>query len=175
MERVEDLEGRLNREVTDLQETINELELDKKGLVRQLDDAAEKLEVAKKSSQSNDKNAVAQAAADTKLQISRIQQQFKEEKQTIEVNYKRMIINLESDANMKQGIFKDMTQQLQKVQEENTQLSSEIEIIRAKEQKVSAELAKKDADFGSMGASLAIQAQEKAMLKMEAGQLRGEL
>ena len=175
MERVEDLEGRLNREVTDLQETINELELDKKGLVRQLDDAAEKLEVAKRSSQSNDKNAVAQAAADTKLQISRIQQQFKEEKQTIEVNYKRMIINLESDANMKQGIFQDMTQQLQKVQEENTQLSSEIEIIRAKEQKVSAELAKKDADFGSMGASLAIQAQEKAMLKMEAGQLRGEL
>ena len=68
-----------------------------------------------------------------------------------------------------------MTQQLQKVQEENTQLSSEIEIIRAKEQKVSAELAKKDADFGSMGASLAIQAQEKAMLKMEVGQLRGEL
>ena len=175
MERVEDLEGRLNREVTDLQETINELELDKKGLVRQLDDAAEKLEVAKRSSQSNDKNAVAQAAADTKLQISRIQQQFKEEKQTIEVNYKRMIINLESDANMKQGIFQDMTQQLQKVQEENTQLSSEIEIIRAKEQKVSAELAKKDADFGSMGASLAIQAQEKAMLKMEVGQLRGEL
>ena len=175
MERVEDLEGRLNREVTDLQETINELELDKKGLVRQLDDAAEKLEVAKRSSQSNDKNAVAQAAADTKLQISRIQQQFKEEKQTMEVNYKRMIINLESDANMKQGIFQDMTQQLQKVQEENTQLSSEIEIIRAKEQKVSAELAKKDADFGSMGASLAIQAQEKAMLKMEVGQLRGEL
>lgn len=175
MERVEDLEGRLNREVTDLQETINELELDKKGLVRQLDDAAEKLEVAKRSSQSNDKNAVAQAAADTKLQISRIQQQFKEEKQTMEVNYKRIIINLESDANMKQGIFQDMTQQLQKVQEENTQLSSEIEIIRAKEQKVSAELAKKDADFGSMGASLAIQAQEKAMLKMEVGQLRGEL
>ena len=105
MERVEDLEGRLNREVTDLQETINELELDKKGLVRQLDDAAEKLEAAKRSSQSNDKNAVAQAAADTKLQISRIQQQFKEEKQTIEMNYKRMIINLESDANMKQGIF----------------------------------------------------------------------
>ncbi len=33
----------------------------------------------------------------------------------MEANYKRMIINLESDANMKQGIFQDMTQQLQKV------------------------------------------------------------
>ncbi len=40
---------------------------------------------------------------------------------------------------------------------------------------MSAELAKKDADFSSMGASLAIQAQEKAMLKMEVGQLKGEL
>ena len=47
----------------------------------------------------------AQAAADTKMQISRIQQQFKEEKQAMETTYRRTITNLESDANMKQGVF----------------------------------------------------------------------
>ena len=40
-------------------------------------------------------------------------------------------------------------------------------MIQMKEAKASKELAKKDADFSSMGESLAIQAQEKAMLKME--------
>jgi len=38
----------------------------------------------------------AQAAADTKLQISRIQLQFKEEKQSMEANFKRTITNMES-------------------------------------------------------------------------------
>ena len=39
MERVEDLEGRLNREQIDYKETINELKLDKEDLSKSLDEA----------------------------------------------------------------------------------------------------------------------------------------
>ena len=92
----------------------------------------------------------------------------------MEANYKRNITKLESEVNMKQGLFQDMTQQLQNLQQENSQLSSEIEIVSMKEKKASTELGKKDADFASMGESLALQAQEKAMLKMENMQMKGE-
>lgn len=80
MERVEDLEGRLNRETSDYRDTINELKQEKEDLSRQLGQAEEHLQTAINENKQNDKTNSAQAAADTKLQISRIQQQFKEEK-----------------------------------------------------------------------------------------------
>ena len=105
MERVEDLEGRLNRESIDYKDTIAELKQEKIELNRSNEDVQQRLASALKELDSNDKNTSAQAAADTKLQISRIQQQFKEEKQTMEANYKRTITNLESEMNIKGGIF----------------------------------------------------------------------
>ena len=67
MERIEDLEGRLNRESIDYKETIDELKQDKIELNKQLEEAQERLATALKELESNDKNASAQAAADTKL------------------------------------------------------------------------------------------------------------
>ena len=43
-----------------------------------------------------------------KLQISRIQQQFKEEKLSMEANFKRTVTNLESEINIKDGSFREM-------------------------------------------------------------------
>ena len=43
MERVEDLEGRLNRETSDYRDTINELKQEKEDLSRQLSQAEERL------------------------------------------------------------------------------------------------------------------------------------
>ena len=80
MERIEDLEGRLNRESIDYKETIAELKSDKFELNKQLEEVQERLTTALKELESSGNNASAQAAADTKLQIGRIQQQFKEEK-----------------------------------------------------------------------------------------------
>ena len=72
MERVEDLEGRLNRETSDYRDTINELKQEKEDMQRQLTQAEERLQTAINENQQNDRNNPAQAAAETKLQISRI-------------------------------------------------------------------------------------------------------
>ena len=76
----------------------------------------------------------------------------------MEANYKREITKLQSDINIKQGIFDDTTTQLRQLQEQNMQLETDIEVIEQKEQKATKELSKKDADFSKMGESLAIQA-----------------
>lgn len=57
-----------------------------------------------------------------KLQISRIQQQFKEEKQGMEANFRRTMTNLESEINIKEGSFKELNEQLKHLSEENTRI-----------------------------------------------------
>ena len=76
----------------------------------------------------------------------------------MEANYKRTITNLESELNIKGGIFQDMTNQVKQMQEQNMQLSTDMEILQAKVEKQSAELVQKDDDFKKMGESLAMQA-----------------
>lgn len=67
MERVEDLEGRLNRESIDYKDTITELKQDKIDLNRQLGEMQDRLTTAVRELESNDKNTSSKAAADTKL------------------------------------------------------------------------------------------------------------
>ena len=58
----------------------------------------------------------------------------------MEANYKRMITKLESDLNMKSGIFNDMTGQLKQLQEQNMQLSTDVEMSQEKAEKANGEL-----------------------------------
>ena len=172
MERVEDLEAKLNRESVDHKEAINEFKKEKEGLLQKLDDAELRLQSAIKENKANDKNASAQAAADMKLQISRIQQQFKEEKQAMEANHKRSITNYESDINIKEGILKKQSEELSQIREENDELDSQLKDIRFKEEKATSELKSKEEEFAKMAESLGKQAQDKALLKMEHMQLK---
>jgi len=93
----------------------------------------------------------------------------------MESNFKRALTNLESDLNIKEGAFKEMSEQLRHLNENKARLLAELEAATTKEQSVSAKLAAKDEDFTRMGEALAKQAQEKAMLKMENMQMQGEL
>ena len=47
----------------------------------------------------------------------------------MEANFKRTVTNLESELNIKGGMFQDMTSQLKQLQEQNMQLSTDIEMI----------------------------------------------
>ena len=154
MERVEDLEGRLNRETSDYRETINELKQEKDDLTRQLSEVEERLSTAINENQQNDRNNSAQNAADLKLQISRIQQQFKEEKQALELNYKRTITQLESDKDMKEGLFHNVQNELQQLQENNIQLTTDLEGARKKFKQAADSLVKKEQEFQKMGEAL---------------------
>ena len=62
----------MNREASDFKETIKELEKDKETLERKVAEMEVSVKEAKQANKANDKNVAAQAAADTKLQISRI-------------------------------------------------------------------------------------------------------
>ena len=74
----------------------------------------------------------------------------------MEANYKRQITNLESELNIKGGMFQDMTNQLKTLQEKNLQLSTDIEVLQEKANKSNAELAQKEEAFQKMGESLAM-------------------
>ena len=93
----------------------------------------------------------------------------------MEANYKRTITNLESELNIKGGMFQDMTGQLKQLQEQNMSLNTDMELLQAKVDKSAAELQQKEEAFQKMGESLAMQAQEKAMLKMENMNMKNEL
>ena len=54
-------------------------------------------------------------------------------------------------------------------------LNTDMEILQAKVEKSAAELLQKEEAFQKMGESLAMQAQEKAMLKMENMNMKNEL
>ena len=54
-------------------------------------------------------------------------------------------------------------------------LNTDMELLQAKVEKSSAELLQKEEAFQKMGESLAMQAQEKAMLKMENMNMKNEL
>ncbi len=54
-------------------------------------------------------------------------------------------------------------------------LQVELESTSDKQKTASSELAKKEAEFNTMGEALAKQAQEKAMLKMENMQMKQEM
>lgn len=74
----------------------------------------------------------------------------------MEANFKRTITNLESELNIKGGMFQDMTSQLKQLQEQNMQLSTDIEMIQEKANKANKELSQKDDEFKKMGEALAM-------------------
>ena len=55
------------------------------------------------------------------------------------------------------------------------QLGTDVEALRERADKANAELGQKEEAFQKMGESLAMQAQEKAMLKMESMNMKNEL
>ena len=68
-----------------------------------------------------------------------------------------------------------MSEQLQKIQSERDQLKSQVEGAKKGEREAKEKLQKEVEQFARMGESLGVQAQEKAMLKVEVQQLKGEL
>ena len=76
----------------------------------------------------------------------------------MEANFKKTVTNLESEMNIKQGIFDDMNKQLKDHQEKCFELETENDALTQKYEKANTELQKMKDDFTKMGESLGIQA-----------------
>lgn len=65
----------------------------------------------------------------------------------MEANLKRTITNMESEINIKEGAFKEMTQQLKRLAEDNETLEDQLKEVKKKEKVASDTLAKKEQEF----------------------------